>query len=26
MHVSRLLRRALAAMEGRIDDGDGIPL
>ena len=26
MHVSRLLRRALAAMHGRIDDGDGMPL
>ena len=26
MHVSRLLRRALAAMHGRIDEGDGMPL
>ena len=26
MHVSRLLRRALAAMHGRLDDGDGVPL
>ena len=26
MHVSRLLRRALAAMHGRLDDGDGMPL
>ena len=26
MHVSRLLRRALAAMHGRLDDGEGIPL
>ncbi len=25
MHVSRLLRRALAAMHGRLDDGDGMP-
>ena len=25
MHVSRLLRRALAAMHGRLDDGDGSP-
>jgi RNA polymerase sigma-B factor len=26
MHVSRLLRRALAAMHGRLDDGEGIPV
>ena len=26
MHVSRLLRRALAAMHGRLDDGEGAPL
>ena len=26
MHVSRLLRGALAAMRGRLDDGDGFPL
>jgi len=26
MHVSRLLRGALAAMQGRLDDGEGIPL
>ena len=26
MHVSRLLRRALAAMHGRIDEGEGMPL
>ena len=26
MHVSRLLRRALAAMHGRLDEGDGVPL
>ena len=26
MHVSRLLRRALAAMQGRLDEGDGAPL
>jgi RNA polymerase sigma-B factor len=26
MHVSRLLRRALAAMHGRLDEGDGTPL
>jgi RNA polymerase sigma-B factor len=25
MHVSRLLRRALAAMHGRLDEGDGMP-
>ena len=25
MHVSRLLRRALAAMHGRLDEGDGSP-
>jgi len=25
MHVSRLLRSALAAMHGRLDDGDGMP-
>jgi len=26
MHVSRLLRRALAAMHGRLDDGEGMPI
>ncbi len=26
MHVSRLLRRALAAMHGRLDDGEGVPI
>ena len=26
MHVSRLLRRALAAMQGRLDEGEGMPL
>lgn len=26
MHVSRLLRSALAAMHGRLDDGEGMPL
>ena len=26
MHVSRLLRRALAAMHGRLDDGEGTPV
>ena len=26
MHVSRLLRRALAAMHGRLDDGEGRPV
>ena len=26
MHVSRLLRRALEAMHGRLDDGEGAPL
>lgn len=26
MHVSRLLRRSLAAMHGRLDDGEGAPL
>jgi len=26
MHVSRLLRRALAAMHGRLDEGDGMPV
>lgn len=26
MHVSRLLRRSLAAMHGRLDDGEGVPV
>jgi RNA polymerase sigma-B factor len=26
MHVSRLLRRSLAAMHGRLDDGEGVPI